>query len=151
MFTSMLQGRAKAETSVAEMLKERGITTVENVLEGDMSGSGCLAAARCRLGAGGTARSAALNTAFDSFNDFLQSVWEQRTEARETKHIVCYMDRREGDATGNLNIWSSCGAAEYSLIFQTVLLEDRRRTIYLDFRPSPPPSGPYVLCIAMGT
>ena len=31
------------------------------------------------------------------------------------------MDRREGDAAGNLNIWSSCGAAEYSLIFQTVL------------------------------
>ena len=27
----------------------------------------------------------------------------------------------------------------------------RRRTIYLDFRPSPPPSGPYGLCIAMGT
>ena len=31
------------------------------------------------------------------------------------------MDRRDGDAAENLNIWSSCGAAEYSLIFQTVL------------------------------
>ena len=35
--------------------------------------------------------------------------------------ILCYINRREGDAAENLNIWSSCGAAEYSLIFQTVL------------------------------
>ena len=35
--------------------------------------------------------------------------------------ILCYMDRREGDAAENLNIRSSRGASEYSLIFQTDL------------------------------
>ena len=39
----------------------------------------------------------------------------------ELHAIVCYMDQRDGDAAENLNIWSSCGAAEYSLVFQTVL------------------------------
>ena len=29
--------------------------------------------------------------------------------------ILCYMDRREGDAAENLNIRSSRGASEYSL------------------------------------
>ena len=31
------------------------------------------------------------------------------------------MDLREGDLAESLNIWSSCGAALYSLIFQSVL------------------------------
>ena len=38
-----------------------------------------------------------------------------------TWYILCYMDRREGDAAENLNIRSSRGASEYSLIFQTDL------------------------------
>ena len=42
----------------------------------------------------------------------------QRTKLR---NILCYMDRREGDAAENLNIRSSRGASEYSLIFQTDL------------------------------
>ena len=45
--------------------------------------------------------------------------WKAKTEGRN--NILCYMDRREGDAAENLNIRSSRGASEYSLIFQTDL------------------------------
>ena len=68
--------------------------------------------------------------------------------------LICYMDQRDGYAAENLNIWSSCGAAEYlagQFEKSNCTRPHRRRTIYLDFWSSPPPSGPYGLCIAMGT
>ena len=50
------------------------------------------------------------------------------------------MDRREGDAAENLNIRSSRGASEYSLIFQTDLPCARVQFIFSNCpagRPSP--------------
>ena len=83
------------------MLKDSGVTTLENVLKGDLARSGCLAAAMCRHGAVGKGRSGALNKAFESFNDFLQSVWEQKSDSSDTKHIETLIGAMEvGQAMG---------------------------------------------------
>merc|ERR1719238_860090 len=99
--TAVQAGRASAEAGVAKMLKDSGVTTLENVLKGDLARSGCLAAAMCRHGAVGKGRSGALNKAFESFNDFLQSVWEQKSDSSDTKHIETLIGAMEvGQAMG---------------------------------------------------
>ena len=57
-----------------------------------------------------------LKAEFDAL--FSPELWE---DGLCWSSILCYMDRREGDAAENLNIRSSRGASEYSLIFQTDL------------------------------
>ena len=134
-------GRANAESTVAKMLKDSGITTLENVLEGDMARSGCLAAAMCRHGAVGTGRSGALNTAFGSFNDFLQSVWEQKTEGSNTKHIESLI--------GAMEVGQAMGVSGCSNLYHCDQAPSGRLSLPVDSAPCEF-AGPYCPGLAMG-
>merc|ERR1712088_92159 len=112
------QGRISEEVSVARMLKESGVATLEKTLE---NGNDCMAMAMCRHGATkAMAKEDAFYVAMKTFTAFLKSVQEAST--RSTKQI--------DTLTGALRVGSAMGEAAcrnlYSCPETENLVEGRR-------------------------
>merc|ERR1712088_667832 len=112
------QGRISEEVSVARMLKESGVATLEKTLE---NGNDCMAMAMCRHGATkAITKEDAFYVAMKTFTAFLKSVQEAST--RSTKQI--------DSLTGALRVGSAMGEAAcrnlYSCPETENLVEGRR-------------------------
>ena len=95
---TIFQGRVSEEVSVARMLKESGVATLEKSLE---NGNACMASAMCKHGAitKDMSKEDAFYIAMKTFAAFLKSVQEAST--RSTKQIDAL--------TGALRVGSAMG------------------------------------------
>lgn len=126
---NFLQGRVSEEVSVARMLKDSGVTTLEKTLE---NASPCMAMALCRHGATkAMAKEDAFYVAMKTFTAFLKSVQEAST--RSTKNI--------DTLTGALRVGAAMGEGACRSLYpcpeSESQIQGRRGEVCLNFQPRP--------------